>query len=194
MTWTRLSDDFADRPDVLSLSDAAFRAHVSALVWCNRQLTDGHVPTRAAGLVGASDESVVAELVDAGLWERVTEGYQVDWADQEPAERVHERRAFNAEKQARYRSRKDKHAAGDHSECDPRFCRNATGDVTRNTGGNSPRSVTATRPVPSRPDPKGGTGTGTGGAAVAASGALATPAPSRSAAILNLPRRGGEHD
>lgn len=193
MTWTRLSDDFADRPDILLIGDTAFRVHVTALIWCNRQLTDGHLPMRAAHLVASGDITIIDELIEAGTWERVEDGYQIDWRDQEDSEKVRERRSYIAQRQARYRSRRDKHAAGDHSECDPRFCSDGTGDVTRDVTRNKRRdsrtSVTHSRPGPARPDRKGGTGTGTGDAADAASGAPAPPAPSRAAAIFPLPTK-----
>lgn len=182
MTWTRLSDNFADRPDVLSLSDAAFRAHVHALVWCNKQLTDGRVPERAVGLF-TTDPDVVSELVDVGMWTPEGTAYVLDWSDQEPAERVLRGKEHRAEKQARYRDRKSRHDAGDHSVCDPRFCKSAL-PVTKPV--TLPRSVTGTRPVPSRPlgrDREQGAPTAPGAGAPTAPGAL----KSRHVATVQVP-------
>ena len=62
MTWLKLDDRFPRHPKVLSLSDRAFRAHVSGLCYCAEQLTDGVVE---AGIV---DKRAARELVGAGLW------------------------------------------------------------------------------------------------------------------------------
>jgi hypothetical protein len=152
MTWTRLGDDFTDRPDVIGLSDAAFRAHVEALVWSNQQTTDGRLPGGVRELrriLSIEDvAAAVTELTKAGLWEPAGDDYQLDWSEQESAERFHERKAFNAARQANYRDRSERHARGDHTACDPRFCK-ATNNALRNASSNA--SVTATRPVPSRP-------------------------------------------
>lgn len=120
MTWTRLSDGFADSPRVMALSDAAFRAHVTALIWSNRQLTDGVVPANAVRLFTTSPDpsGIVRELVSAGLW---TEGdglYQLDWSEQEPAAAVTERRDANAARVKKHRERARRHGLGDHSLCD----------------------------------------------------------------------------
>lgn len=48
MTWTRLSDDFSDREAVALLSADAFRVHVEALIWCNRQITVDECPLPTA--------------------------------------------------------------------------------------------------------------------------------------------------
>ncbi|GAB3278367.1 hypothetical protein GCM10027449_18460 [Sinomonas notoginsengisoli] len=107
MTWTRLSDDFVDRPKVLGLSDAAFRTHVEALVWCNRQLTDGVLPADPA-LLGRilSHPEAIPELVAAGLWVHAEGTYILDWVDQEQAADVMERRRKQRERQQRFRQRK----------------------------------------------------------------------------------------
>jgi hypothetical protein len=152
MTWTRLGDDFNDRPGIIGLSDAAFRAHVEALVWANQQTTDGRLPggiRELRRILSAEDlAAVVTELTKAGLWEAAGEEYQLDWSEQESSDRVRERKTFNADRQRRFRDRAERHARGDHSACDPRFCKGA-GNASRNESDDA--SVTATRPVPSRP-------------------------------------------
>lgn len=153
MTWTRLSDDFYDKPEILTLSDAAFRAHVTALVWCNKHTTDGYLPHRMQAVLSVPNEALT-ELQAAGLWLDLDTGWQVDWSDQEPAERVRRDRAFRAEKQRRYRDRVSRHNAGDHSACDPRRCPAVTRNATDNETGN------VSVPVPSRPVPSEGQGQG----------------------------------
>src|SRR4051794_14792508 len=95
MTWTRLSDDFMDRPVVLGLSRSARLLHIEALVWCNGQLTNGSLPVAALRRISDSEDLAtdVAQLAEAGLWIRESERtWQVDWSDQEPAEKVESRR------------------------------------------------------------------------------------------------------
>jgi hypothetical protein len=178
MTWTRLSDDFADSPAVLGLSDAAFRCHVTALIWSNRQLTDGLIPIRAVHLFAASAEPVT-ELIAAGLWSANDDGYQLDWTAQESAETVRDRTSANAERNRRYRERGRRHAAGDHSMCDRCAALRASADASRDASRDTTRDASRA-PYPSRPDPtrpvrvRGGVG---GDAADAANHSRASAAP-----------------
>lgn len=120
MTWTWISDDFTRRPNVLALSDAAFRAHIEAMVWANGQLQNGQIPRAAIRRIVSAEDitAVTTELVGAGLWEPLEDGYALDWTDQESAERVNERRALNRVRDERRRM----HNKGDHSMCDPVRC------------------------------------------------------------------------
>lgn len=169
MTWTRLPDDFADSPAMLSASRSARLLHVEALVWCNKHLTDGFVPAAAVRRLTDSEDlaSDTAELVAAGLW-TWEDGWRIDWADQERAERVKERKSFNAERQRKYRERGEKHARGDHSECTS-SCPKASRNASRND--ERAPSVTATRPVPSRPLGRDEKGTGAAAPSAGAPGA-----------------------
>jgi 5-methylcytosine-specific restriction endonuclease McrA len=75
-TWIKLLDTFPEHPDVLDLTDAAFRAYVEALCYCSRNLTDGAMTDAAVRRLGIRPK-VTAELVDAGLWARSSDGYVV---------------------------------------------------------------------------------------------------------------------
>lgn len=68
MTWTKLSDDFAD--DAWGLSDAAFRLHVEGLGWSNRKLLDLYIPADDLRRFAKHPEAV-QQLLDAGFWEAV---------------------------------------------------------------------------------------------------------------------------
>lgn len=174
MTWTRLSDDFTDRPQVLDLSRSARLLHIEALIYCNKHLTDGRLPVAALRRITDSDdlESDIKQLTEAGLWEADGLAFQIDWAGQEAGEEVRQRQVYQAEKQKRYRDRKSKHDRGEHDACDPRYCKAAvTGNETSNVTG----LVTPSRPVPSRPVPKG-QGQGQGAAVAGAPPALSTGA------------------
>ncbi|WP_454859077.1 hypothetical protein [Promicromonospora soli] len=178
MTWTRLDDDFNDRPELLALGRSARLLHVEALVWCNRLLTDGSVPRGALPRMTDSPDldADVKELVGAGLWSETDTGWQIDWTGQEKAAAVRARQDVRNERQQRYRSRKSKHDSGDHSECDERFCKQAvTHNGIRHEGRSEDRRVTPSRPGPARPDPKGGTEGRDAGAVARSAGAPRAP-------------------
>lgn len=74
MTWTKLSDDFAD--DCETLTDAAFRLHVVGLVWSARKLLDCHIPTEHLRRLEA-DPDAVDELLAVGWWTLDGETYVI---------------------------------------------------------------------------------------------------------------------
>lgn len=80
MVWVRMDDGFDEHPKVLGLSDKAFRAHVSAMCYCARRLTDGVVPTARIKARQAR------ELIEAGLMSEQEGGYLIhDWLDFNPS-------------------------------------------------------------------------------------------------------------
>lgn len=188
MTWTRLSDDFTDRPEVVRPGRSARFLHVEALVWCNRQLTDGALPDHMVARItdSADVDRDVAELADTGLWTRLPsgDGWQVDWTDQETAEVVKDRKEANAARQRLFNERRRLHARGDHSICHPMGCevlrRNASPNASVTPSVTGPPS----RPVPSRPlgrdgteDREGGSTSSDGGSAGAPPAASSAPPP-----------------
>lgn len=183
MTWTRLSDDFTERPGFIEVSRSARLLHIEALNWANRHLTDGNIP--AAALPRLSDATdlpdLMRELVTARLWDvdQDTGAVALDWSEQEPADRVKARRADRAEIQRRYRERGELHAKGDHRRCTANCPKQ--GQVTGNAIGLVTTSVTASRPDPSRPLGRGGKGTRAAAPSAGAPGAAReeyeTPAP-----------------
>lgn len=74
MTWTKLSDDFAD--DCCTLSDAAFRLHVEGLTWSNRKLLDCRIPDAHLRRFATHPEAV-AELLATGWWTEDGDAYLV---------------------------------------------------------------------------------------------------------------------
>ena len=132
MTWTRISDDFTDQPQVIALSDAAFRLHVEALVYSNRVNSDGLLTVAALSRLTRHDVStLVSELLGSGLWEAAGDCVQItDWtgaAGQLAAEEVERKKAQGRERQDRSR----KHRTGDHSTCVSSYCSKAP--VTRDS-------------------------------------------------------------
>ena len=132
MTWTRISDDFTDQPQVIALSDAAFRLHVEALVYSNRVNSDGLLTVAALSRLTRHDVStLVSEMLGSGLWEAAGDCVQItDWtgaAGQLAAEEVERKKAQGRERQDRSR----KHRTGDHSTCVSSYCSKAP--VTRDS-------------------------------------------------------------
>jgi hypothetical protein len=130
MTWTRLSDTFTDRAEVLALDDATFRLHLEAMVWSNKHLTNGHVPTVVLRRISSHPDLDIAckALTAAGLWAEAEDGWQLDWSEQETAEQIGQRREDANVRKARERW----HAAGDHCLCDRcgALTKHARGDHT----------------------------------------------------------------
>lgn len=80
MTWVKLDDKMADHPKIVGLSDRAFRAHISALCYANRHLTDGVIPSTFLRV------RVAEELVTAGVWARFGDAYRIhDFLDYQPS-------------------------------------------------------------------------------------------------------------
>jgi hypothetical protein len=166
VTWTRLSDTFTDRPELLEVSRSARLLHVEALVHCNRHLTDGRLSRRALRRITDSEDldGDVAELENVGVWVPTEDGWQVDWTDQETAEKVRARQELAAARKERHEA----HKAGDHEQCNPKTCtgardrtRSGTDDGTASGTQTSTHARTPSRPDPTRPGPKG-TGSGSG--------------------------------
>lgn len=164
MTWTRLGDNFYDRPDLGRVSRSARLLFVEMLVYCNRELLDGAFPAYMLRRVCDDPDALdlLAELETAGVV--TAEGddvLRVDWTDQEDGDVVRGRRERDAARQKRYRLRQELHRSGDHSQCDARHCKGVTSNVTRNDPSHVTGVVTPSLPDPTRPVPKGqGTGTG----------------------------------
>ena len=94
MTWTKLSDTFAEEMDAAGIDPEAFTLHVAALCYCNRLLTDGKFPVRKVKtLYPLEDPDLAAKtLVNANLWELSEDGqeYQIlnFLTDQKPREKI----------------------------------------------------------------------------------------------------------
>jgi hypothetical protein len=101
MPWVRLAEDFAEHPRIVAAGPLAAMLQVSALCWCNRQLTDGFVPRgqvpRLVCWEGIGREvdgtfrpvtwqDVVLDLVTAGIWDPVDGGWQIhDYLSYQPS-------------------------------------------------------------------------------------------------------------
>lgn len=65
MTWIKLEDKTPRHPKVAGLSDRAFRVWIHSLCYASEFLTDGLLPVAFMRTV---KQSVIYELVSAGLW------------------------------------------------------------------------------------------------------------------------------
>src|SRR5690554_2204758 len=61
--FARLDLDYADHPKIMMLSDAAFRAHITLLLYSRKYMTDGVINNRVANRVASQwDTDVLTEL------------------------------------------------------------------------------------------------------------------------------------
>jgi len=103
MVWVRIDDHFDEHPKIATLDDHAFALFVSGLAYCNRNMTDGFIPT-PVGLgklrwCDGKSKKVAAALEQAGLWIPVEGGWTVhDYDDYQPTKEQIE--AERAKKQA----------------------------------------------------------------------------------------------
>lgn len=90
MTWVKLDDALTEHPKIVALSDPAFALWIASLAYCNRNLTDGFVPS-AVGIgqlryCEGNTTPAIRELERAGLWVPTTGGWAVhDYLDYQPS-------------------------------------------------------------------------------------------------------------
>jgi hypothetical protein len=150
VTWTKLSDTDLDAPRFVTLPRGVRLMHVEALVWCNRFGTDGAIPRHALRRLTDEDDVDLAAklLVDVEAWAVTDEGWQiVDFLrNQRSAEDVERTAALNRARQRR----NAQHKNGDHSLCDPKYCR-AAANALDNAADNGVTNTAPTRPDLTRP-------------------------------------------
>lgn len=141
MPWVRVDDQFPVNRKVRPLSDRAFRLYISALCWCNANLTDGRIMTSELRYVSdiASVKRYASELVSAQLWEESGDGWLVhDYLEfQASAIKIREERAAKRARQERWLDRKREEREAQ---------RDASHDASRDASGDAP-------PIPSHPIP-----------------------------------------
>lgn len=119
MPWVRFDDQFPIHRKVDTLSDPAFRLHVSAIFWCARNLTDGYVPEGDLDVVAPRKmkrpDKFVAELVGRELWLPSDDGWHVnDYLQYQPSKaRVQKDRDNAAQRQRKWKERQRDHAGQD---------------------------------------------------------------------------------
>jgi len=114
MADSRLLAHWHSNPDFDDLNDTAWRVFTGALMWSNGRGTDGHIPTRYVRTLHPDGHQPKAcdDLEAAGLWRRLSDGYQlVGWVEslgQSTAEQVEHNKEMNRQKQARWRAEQKK--------------------------------------------------------------------------------------
>jgi hypothetical protein len=113
MPWIRIDDHFDEHPKLAAVSPVGWGVWLAGLAYCNRNLTDGFIPYSVAEGIGGSwrvripvddhtevwtidrgsgmhgetmdTQWVIDLLIGVGLWEEVSDGYQVhDYGDFQP--------------------------------------------------------------------------------------------------------------
>ncbi len=107
MAWAKIDDGFSEHPKIAALSDAAFRAQVTAICYSARNLTDGHLIPRVVASLTEGNQALVDELVQARVWDRNGDGLVIhDYLDyQSPADEIRARRQEAADRMRDLRSR-----------------------------------------------------------------------------------------
>lgn len=93
MTWFKVDDGFWSHPKTMTLTPEAVALWVRAGSYCGKHLTDGFVPRVMLPMLQAV-EPHARELVTAGLWIEIVDGWQFhQWADyQDTKDAVEKRR------------------------------------------------------------------------------------------------------
>lgn len=75
MPYLNVDDGMDEHEKVEALSDAAFRLHMTAMLFCSRKQTDGYLSlSRARRLTMTGNDGIAAELVNAGVWHDLSQG------------------------------------------------------------------------------------------------------------------------
>jgi hypothetical protein len=75
LSYLNVDDGMGDHPKIDRLSDAAFRLHITAMLYASQKGTDGLIMrTRARILTVSGNDAAVTELINAGIWHDVGNG------------------------------------------------------------------------------------------------------------------------
>lgn len=116
MVWVRLDDNISEHPKIAALDDHAFSLFVAGLAYCNRNMTDGFIPSHVGiGQLRYSNGNTIPairQLEEIGLWQEEDGGWRVhDYDDYQPskaqveAERAQKKAAGKAGGLARAKAR-----------------------------------------------------------------------------------------
>lgn len=165
MGWVRVDDAFYDHPKWIESGPIAGYMNFCALAWCNRNLTDGFIPSRQVALLcswegigftwenefggGCNDVEPLAlarMLVEVGLWHAVPGGYEIhNYLDyQRSADYIRGARNKEAERGRRRRPASE-HASAVESD------NMSAVDTAPDTGVESERCPPPSQPQPQEP-------------------------------------------
>ncbi len=120
MTWVKIDDLVTEHPKCVGLSCEAWTMWLHGLTYSSRNLTDGVIPDAILNRISPCrrPKKAAAELVAAGLWERIENAHSVhDYAKhQRTRDEVQNARASAIERQKRSRERRQASNGGDSSD------------------------------------------------------------------------------
>lgn len=177
MTWLKYDDRWCRRPDILALSDGAYRLHTCAMQHTMELDTDSLLSRRIVPMLSPTfDRRQVTELIRAGLWRTHPDGWFITdplMLEQPTRAEVEAARAADTARVALFRARNAKpqdpatvaaavaedaraKAALRVARADRARIRACSPGVTPNVTPNVPHGVTPNvqRPDPTRPDPE----------------------------------------
>lgn len=177
MTWLKYDDRWCRRPDILALSDGAYRLHTCAMLHTMEHATDGVLSRRIVPMLSPTfDRRHVTELIRAGLWRTHPDGWFITdplMLEQPTRAEVEAQRDADTARVALFRARKaDPRDPAAISACEAEDARakeslrlakadrervracspGVTVGVTPNVTANVTPNVQ--RPDPTRPDPE----------------------------------------
>lgn len=83
MSYAGIDCSFPFHPKIRALSDAEYRVHSTAIIYCNEHLTDGLVGRDVVDMFKGYKPKVVQGLVTRGLWRLHDDGWMIhdylDW-------------------------------------------------------------------------------------------------------------------
>lgn len=94
MSWARIDDNFPQHPKVVQVGAVAAWLYVCGLCYCRKYHTGGFIPAGAVQGLGVSAAGrLIPHLLNAHLWERADQGFQVHdydamYADEEDKQRI----------------------------------------------------------------------------------------------------------
>lgn len=137
MSWVRIDDGFPEHQKVLDAGGDAAWLHVCALAWCNRNLTDGFIPTSIVPRLSDRRTPMkhAANLQRVGLWDATEGGWVIhDYLEFQPS-----KARVEADRSAARKRMADARNGGSSA--------GSSGEVRANNSGSSHN------PNPTQPDP-----------------------------------------
>lgn len=157
MPWFKVDDKLHSHVKAARAGLEAMGLWTIAGSWSMDQLTDGFVPDYIAARLHPKAKRLAAALVKAGLWDEAEKdgdtGWQFhDWDEYQPTrDETEAKREAERERKRAWRAKSSASASrGDGGRFQAVSQRDNHGDDL----GDSHRESTATRPDPTRPDPK----------------------------------------
>jgi hypothetical protein len=135
VTDARYPEAWLNDRRILRLSDAAHRLYVTTLAWCVSNRTDGVIDRSDLALIHGVDPTKADELVAAGLWTQVTDGWRiVDFHKTQTTKTqldgLDHKRHMDRERKARERARKKERPESVEADLS-RVTSTVTSDVTQ---------------------------------------------------------------